>query len=318
MACLNERVSLRIIECLLDAFPDAASFVDGDGCVPLHMACKNRNIDSDIIQLLVDVWPKAVAHADDERYLPIHHLCRNDWLEETASVNILKIFVKINLHIGIDQFLHPADDDAVGSGSLPIHLALDIICGKSPEFCKVLIDACPESVRIQNSIGYLAIHKACTHYLAHRMNNHIVHPQWIHGQSILVKYLFQIYPESVYVRTLDGCLPIDLVRVPTDDEFFYCESPLERENLISIKSMGEFLERQMVYARKAQDPIIMTKLDSYGWLPLHQALHDNASLGAIKLLVKGNHWALRVADKKVSFPLHIACEQFSRCCKVLA
>lgn len=221
MACLNERVSLRIIECLLDAFPDAASFVDGDGCVPLHMACKNRNIDSDIIQLLVDVWPKAAAHADDERYLPIHHLCRNDWLEETASVNILKIFVKINNHIGIsiDQFQHAADDGFVGSGSLPIHLALDD-SDMSPEFCKVLIDACPESVRIQNSNGYLAIHMAFGQCLVHWMNNHIVNPQWIHGQSILVKYLFQTYPEGVYVRTLNSYLPIDLVWVSSDDVFF--------------------------------------------------------------------------------------------------
>ena len=37
-------------------------------------------------------------------------------------------------------------------------------------------------------------------------------------------------------------------------------------------------------------------------------MHDNASLGAIKLLVKGNPSALRVVDNKVSFPLHIACE----------
>ena len=64
----------------------------------------------------------------------------------------------------------------------------------------------------------------------------------------------------------------------------------------------------MVYASKALDLIIMNTLDNNGWLPLHQALFDNASLGAIMLLVKGNTTALRVIDKKLSSPLHIACE----------
>eukprot|EP00579_Thalassiosira_antarctica_P009876 CAMPEP_0201917590 /NCGR_PEP_ID=MMETSP0903-20130614/6949_1 /ASSEMBLY_ACC=CAM_ASM_000552 /TAXON_ID=420261 /ORGANISM="Thalassiosira antarctica, Strain CCMP982" /LENGTH=151 /DNA_ID=CAMNT_0048453677 /DNA_START=27 /DNA_END=479 /DNA_ORIENTATION=- len=69
-----------------------------------------------------------------------------------------------------------------------------------------------------------------------------------------------------------------------------------------------FLETQLVYARKAQDVSAMTTLDCNGWLPLHHALYNNASIGAIKLLVKGNPSAIRVADYQLSFPLHISCE----------
>lgn len=43
-------------------------------------------------------------------------------------------------------------------------------------------------------------------------------------------------------------------------------------------------------------------------LSLHHALRNNASLGSIKLLVKGNPLAVRVADSHGSFPLHIASE----------
>ena len=40
----------------------------------------------------------------------------------------------------------------------------------------------------------------------------------------------------------------------------------------------------------------------------HHALKDGAPLGSIKLLVEGNPSALRTADRKLAFPLHIACE----------
>ena len=51
----------------------------------------------------------------------------------------------------------------------------------------------------------------------------------------------------------------------------------------------------------------MHTLDQHRWLPLHHALHKNASLGSIKLLVKGNPSALRVIDLLGMLPLHIAC-----------
>ena len=52
----------------------------------------------------------------------------------------------------------------------------------------------------------------------------------------------------------------------------------------------------------------MQTLDQNGWLPLHHALRNNASLGSIKLLLKGNLCAVRVADNRLSFPLHIVSE----------
>ena len=89
---------------------------------------------------------------------------------------------------------------------------------------------------------------------------------------------------------------------PTEEEISECDDAFERENLMLIKDLVDFLERQMGYASKALDLIIMNTLDNNGWLPLHQALFDNASLGAIKLLVKGNTTALRVIRQEIIFP----------------
>ena len=67
----------------------------------------------------------------------------------------------------------------------------------------------------------------------------------------------------------------------------------------------------------------MTTVDENGQLPLHRALRGNAPLGSIKLLVRGNRDALQVADRRgaylgpvtvqvaddrLAYPLHIACE----------
>ena len=52
----------------------------------------------------------------------------------------------------------------------------------------------------------------------------------------------------------------------------------------------------------------MATLDQIGWLPLHHALKNKASLGSVKLLVKGCALAVRVPDNNMAFPLHIACE----------
>ena len=52
----------------------------------------------------------------------------------------------------------------------------------------------------------------------------------------------------------------------------------------------------------------MTIVDENGWLPLHRALKDNASLGSVELLVRGNPSALPIADHNGVYPLHIACE----------
>ena len=67
----------------------------------------------------------------------------------------------------------------------------------------------------------------------------------------------------------------------------------------------------MAYANQAQDHMAMPAMDSNGWLPLYHALQDNATLGAIKLLVKGNPSSVQVFDYQFSLLLHVVCESCS-------
>ena len=130
---------------------------------------------------------------------------------------------------------------------------------------------------IDNQSRQLSLHIACGCYKE---------------QLDVVKTLYDAYPEAIRVRDGQGKLPLDLAREGNMDKIV------------------DFFQTQLVYAQQAQDTTAMHTLDENGWLPLHHAIKDNAPLGSIKLLVKGNPSAIRTADGNLAFPLHIAC-QFS-------
>ena len=69
-----------------------------------------------------------------------------------------------------------------------------------------------------------------------------------------------------------------------------------------------FINGEIIYARQARDHRLMTTPDENGQLPLHRALQNNARLGSIKLLLKGNRSAPNNADNDSSLPLHLACQ----------
>ena len=73
----------------------------------------------------------------------------------------------------------------------------------------------------------------------------------------------------------------------------------------------DFLQTQLEYAEQSRNTAFMTTVDENGWLPLHHALEDNASLGSIKLLTRAHPAALQVSDQNGVYPLHIACSFLS-------
>ena len=333
-ACSNEGVTLEIIRWLHDKFGQGAarSTNDFEDWSPLHYACKNKRMDPEIVRLLLVWWPESVNHREDRGRLPLHMLCETISIDETSSLAILDLLVAaapLSATIA-DPF-----------GCLPIHRASE--SGRSYPFCKRLIDAWPESLRVQNGRGDLPIHFACAECNVE-----------------IVKYMIEHYPESINTWG-DGELPIHCAALSRDNStrkadiirYLLAKDPecasktgstanrlpfhwvaSEADSLESLRllfdaypeaidirdGMGnnpldlargalvDFLEEQLAYARKAEDHRVMTTTDEKGWLPLHHALQSGACLGAIKLLIKGNPSALRVVGNNWVLPLHIACE----------
>ena len=296
-----------------------------------HKACANEEVTLEIVQLLHNTLPGALRLGDNHRWRPIHHLCCNYDLDDVASFDILRFMLEIDPNLSRE-----VDGD---NEYLPIHRAAMF---ESTAFCKELINAYPESLRVESGSGMLPIHVSCWYdnrddkadtiqYMLELDPKLInaegdggklpIHHAAMHGRTesieLLLKYdpdaaskevnnesrrlplhlacnndenlssiqaLYDAYPEAIFARDEDGDTPLD---------------DAEKQSVI------EFLQAQLVYARQAQD---MTTADDDGWLPLHHALKDNASLGSIKLLMRANPAALQVADQNGVYPVHIACE----------
>ena len=299
-----------------------------------HRACMNENVTLEIVQLLYSIWPDVLQLRDNHGWLPIHYLCYNKDLDDTSSIDILRFM------LDIDHTLPREVDDV--NGCLPIQMAVQF---KSTRFCKILIDAYPESLRIESGNVWLPIHVAC------RYGNQV-------DTADIIQYMLELDPELINVEGRRGYLPIhwaaikggtksielllkydsDAASMETDDRsrwlplHFACSNDT---NLSSIQVLYdaypeaifardraggtpldlargkqpvmEFLQTQLVYAEQSRNTAFMTTVEN-GWLPLRGALKNNASLGSIKLLTRANPAALQGADQNGVYPLHIACE----------
>ena len=144
----NNIHTITIVDYLLEFNPTCLRVRDGNGHTPLHVACQSKRVNLIIVERLFNSWPEAIRIIDDSGWLPVHDLCENSFIDDAVALEIL-------------QFMLDADPNLprcqTEGGYLPIHYAVD---EKSFAFCKVLIDAYPESVVMIGLNGHLPIHEA--------------------------------------------------------------------------------------------------------------------------------------------------------------
>jgi ankyrin repeat protein len=344
-ACHNERISDGILRYLLEYFPNAIRRADEEQRrLPIHNICRNKNVTLGMVQLLVDAFPDSLRHENNIGCMPLHVICANKNLDDNDGLEMLKLLIK-----RYPEAVRHIDRD----GDLPIHIAAARQL-KSPEFCRILIEAYPGSERITDADDDLPFHSACAC-----------------NTVATVKYLYQLYPESINVADNDGWYPIYLaingVQFREDSPktaaemtqflldcdpnvalqqfrgklplYWVCVWATNNENRSKMnvylkvlqllydahpeaiednevtsnvttfcQEVQSFINTQLTYARQAKDRTLMNTRDENGQLPLHKALRDNANLGSIKLLVKGNSSAISCADNRGMMPLHVACQ----------
>jgi len=300
---------------------------------PLYLACSNRRITLDLFRYIYNLWPEAggIPTWDDFEFFPIHELCFNKHLDDDTSLDILQFM------LGAD----PGLARVPGDGNFPIYHAAS---RQGFGFCKALIDAYPEPLRIvTQDFGYrsLPVHLVC-------------------GRSDradtidTIQYMLGFYPESTNVpdgrglsllhkvarghradivelllkhdphaasRTTENDsrqLPLHLAcKYAHDIEVIRALFDAYPQAILVHNGEGKtplelargdcfvnFLQTQQAYVQQAQDIKRKTTLDENDWLSLCCALKDNASLGSIKLLVQ----SLRSIGHTNSFPLNTACE----------
>ena len=211
-------------------------FGDNQRC-PLDIALTNPHITLRIIKLLLNGWSESISMVNGRnRNLPIHLLCSNEELDEAVSVDILKILIEASP----ESVQREASDF-----ELTIHEAAWY--GKSPEFLKILVNAYPESVGIQSGEEDLPIQLAC------KSDN---------CRLDAVKYLLDIYPESINVESY-GWLPIHYASSSNND----------------TPQKADIIEHLLM-----KDPACASKLTDVGKTPLHLACYSQPNLIAIQIL----------------------------------
>eukprot|EP00984_Skeletonema_dohrnii_P030062 scaffold21178_cov98-Skeletonema_dohrnii-CCMP3373.AAC.2 len=339
-ACINKRVNEGVIRCLLEFSPDAASATDYLGQTPLHYACMNKNMTVNIIQLLIDAAPNSIRSVNSHGRTPLHSLCANKILDETSALEILKLLIEKHpdaLHHATNNngFLpihlaggwgrrstefcsvlieaYPGSERIINAnGMLPLHLACTMNTVATVEYFYKLY---PDAINQTTTNGFYPIHTAILGVTKKR-------PMGSDSVDI-VKFLLECDP-GVKLQKVGRNSPLHYAchlsyndsNIETTLEVlqaiynFYPEA-IEDDAIASEiqhyhQQVQSFLNGELVYSRKAKDHRLMTTPDDNGRLPLHRALQNIASLGSIKLLVKGNPSALQTPDNHGALPLHVA------------
>jgi ankyrin repeat protein len=150
-------VSLKVVQYLVEQFPDAIKMADKAGNFPFHRACGKGAASLEVVQYLVEQWPDAVRVAGADERLPLDTAC---WSRGTVSLEVL-------------QFLVEQCPDAVkttrpGNGNyLPFHA----ICtnDNAPlDAVRFLLEQWPDAIKLRSWGGRLPLHLICSREMYQR------------------------------------------------------------------------------------------------------------------------------------------------------
>eukprot|EP00956_Cyclotella_meneghiniana_P017742 scaffold29178_cov63-Cyclotella_meneghiniana.AAC.5 len=259
----NLGAMLDVVKYLVHSEPSLLQSGDSDGNLPLHLACCNASTTVEIVNYLVDSHPAATSQNDRYNSLPINLLCSNENdMPDDVSIAILNILLEVHR----PGLLNPGI-----SGSLPIHFAVSNM-KRSLEFCRILLDANPLSVTHRDANDDLPFHYACSC-----------------GHLNTVKYLYELYPESIGITGYELEYPLNCA----------CDN----ENLEVLKYVYELYPEAM-------------KLKVLGQLPIHKTIYaedasDEHKLKILQFITHCDPICVSQPNDSGDLPLHCACAELS-------
>jgi len=170
------------VELLLACDPDVV-VQERHGIIPLsQVLCEDyngSNIDArlKVTKLLIDASIYSICHeGNDGRMPPLHILCANrtKFLDEEFALKALRLL--------LDKYPEAARHAPSNSSllvNLPIHVAAGV-GAKSPEFCRLLVNAYPGSEWMATRGGFLPLHLSC-----------------LCGTFATAEYFINLHPESI-------------------------------------------------------------------------------------------------------------------------
>jgi len=84
-------LSLRVIQCILDANPKAVEERNNDGDTPLHFGIKNnKNMSKEVVQVIVEASPKTLLEQNDDGKSPLSSAIEGESSDEVINYMFLE------------------------------------------------------------------------------------------------------------------------------------------------------------------------------------------------------------------------------------
>jgi len=289
--CLSKKVSLEIVECVLDNVPyvatmesesDSLEYEDFGityGTYPLHLACYNSNCTQSIIRRIMEEYPAALRHLTSAGNL---FNCGEDRFYEDGEEGFplhYYIIRKTNLHIETIKMLIEAYPQAMGADGEMCFTPMHTIVSTPNEninnllpIITYLIEAEPSCIRIVDHFERTPLFLACS-------NKHIT--------LEVVQLLYISWPEASRQGNDDGWLPI---------HGLCCNEQLDDNASLEILRFMLGIDPGLV---RAEGP------DEH--LPIHYAIRRMA-FEPCKLLIDSYPESLRAAEnERGMMPIHMIC-----------
>ena len=134
--------SVRLLESLLEAFPDAVRERTSDGDLPLHLALYSYS-SIKIIRLLITAYPESAAERNKYGNLPLHCALRNN-----LNIEIITIILD-----SYPQGAYERDE----ANWLPLHIVLKADAPRE-NVISILLERCPDLAKEKDFGGELPLH----------------------------------------------------------------------------------------------------------------------------------------------------------------
>ena len=82
------------LKSLIDSDSSILHSTDSNGDLPIHVALINPHFTLRIINLLLNGWPESISQPNQDGDLPIHYFCENNNIEESVSLDILTLLLE--------------------------------------------------------------------------------------------------------------------------------------------------------------------------------------------------------------------------------
>ena len=221
---------LIMLQSLMDIFPDAARALDVWGRSPLSIAVQDKGW-MDGLSDLYEFYPEAIKIPDGQGKLPIHIAAKADCAQPITVVKLLEHYSE-----GLGQADH--------EGKLPLHLAVESLPDDFQNKYLIIYQAYPDAIKVKDKQnGWLPLHTACANPDVTTTVIRGLLSQYKNGAKVLdrynktpfmiaaengkswentLQYLFEVYPDAIKMRNIDGFLPIHAMAMTATEEMSSC------------------------------------------------------------------------------------------------